>query len=116
MPPTPTVTAAWDVRVKLRLIPDIRIFTPDVGRSGVGLSLASRCESCGMPMPTNEDHGAHDPDNPYCIHCTDLDGKLLPFEKKFYVLVASTMDTRCTSRHEAERAVREQHLQLAVGR
>jgi len=116
MPPTPTVTAAWDVRVKLRLIPDIRIFTPEVGRSGVGLSLASRCESCGMPMPTNEDHGAHDPDNPYCIHCTDLDGKLLPFEKKFDELVASTMDTRWMSREEAERSVREQLLQMPAWR
>jgi len=60
-----------------------------------------------MPMPTNEDHGAQNPDNPYCMHCTDCDGKLLPFEKKFDELVASTMETRWMSREEAERIARE---------
>jgi hypothetical protein len=65
-----------------------------------------------MPMPTNEDHGAQDPDNPYCMHCTDLNGKLLPFEKKFEELVASTMETRWMSREEAERSVREPLLQM----
>lgn len=63
-------------------------------------------------MPTNEDHGAQDPDNPYCIHCTDLKGKLLPFEKKFEQLVESTMETRWMTREEAERTVREQLSQM----
>ena len=76
------------------------------------MSLAIRCDSCGMPMPTNEDHGARDPDNPYCIHCTDLKGKLLPFEKKFDQLVEQTMQTRWMTREEAERTVREQLSQM----
>ena len=40
-----------------------------------------------MPMATNEEHGAQNPDNPYCIHCTDIKGKLLPFERKFEEMV-----------------------------
>ena len=47
---------------------------------------------------------------------TDLDGKLLPFEKKFDELVASTMETRWMSREEAERSVREQLLQMPAWR
>jgi len=50
------------------------------------------------------------------MHCTDLDGKLLPFEKKFDELVASTMETRWMSREEAERSVREQLLQMPAWR
>ena len=34
------------------------------------------CESCGMPMVTREDFGGHNPNNRYCTHCTDKDGKL----------------------------------------
>ncbi len=59
-------------------------------------------------MPTNEDHGAQNPDNPYCVHCTDLKGKLLPLEKKFEEMVQSTMQTRWMTREEAERTVKEQ--------
>ena len=55
-----------------------------------------------MPMAVNEEHGAQDPNNPYCIHCTDLNGKLLPFEKKFEDLVNMAMKTRWMSREEAE--------------
>ncbi|HLE64912.1 MAG TPA: zinc ribbon domain-containing protein [Candidatus Bathyarchaeia archaeon] len=76
------------------------------------LSLALRCESCGMPMAVNEEHGAQDPNNPYCIHCTDLNGKLLPFEKKFEDLVNMAMKTRWMSREEAERSVRLEMAQM----
>ena len=42
-------------------------------------------------MATNEEHGAQNPNNPYCIHCTDMKGKLLPFERKFEELVKTAM-------------------------
>ena len=54
-----------------------------------------------MPMTTNEEHGAQNPNNPYCINCTDLNGKLLPFEKKFEDLVGLVMKTRWMKREEA---------------
>ncbi len=52
-------------------------------------------------MTTNEEHGAQDPNNPYCIHCTDINGKLLPFERKFEDLVGQAMNSRWMKREEA---------------
>ena len=80
------------------------------------MSLAIECESCGMPMTTNEDHGAQKPDNPYCIHCTDLNGKLLPFEKKFEDFVGQAMQTRWMSRPQAEKYGLEQMSQMPAWR
>src|SRR6266581_7636916 len=83
----------------------------------VGLmSLALRCESCGMPMATNEEHGAQNPNNPYCIHCTDMEGKLWPFEKKFEDLVKTAMDTRWMNREQAEKNVLDQMGQMTEWR
>jgi len=59
-----------------------------------------------MPMSTNEEHGGQNPNNPYCIHCTDLNGKLLSFERKFEDLVGLAMKSRWLSREEAEKTVR----------
>ena len=72
------------------------------------MSLATQCESCGTPMGSNEEHGAQNPDNPYCIRCTDLKGKLLPFEKMFEDMVALAMSTRWMNREQAEKNVLEQ--------
>jgi len=69
-----------------------------------------------MPMATNEEHGAQNPDNPYCIHCTDMKGKLLPFEKKFEDLVKSAMDTRWMNREQAEKSVLDQMGQMPAWR
>ena len=65
-----------------------------------------------MPMATNEEHGAQNPNNPYCIHCTDMKGKLLPFEKKFEDMVKSAMETRWMNREQAEKFVLLQMAEL----
>ncbi len=65
-----------------------------------------------MPMATNEEHGSQNPKNPYCIHCTDIKGKLLPFEKKFEDMVKSAMETRWMNREQAEKFVLGQMLDL----
>lgn len=46
------------------------------------------CESCGMPMKTPADFGGGDPENRYCVHCTDADGHLKPYEVKVKELAA----------------------------
>ena len=69
-----------------------------------------------MPMSTNEDHGAQNPDNPYCIHCTDMKGKLLPFEKRFEDVVKSAMETRWMNREQAEKNAIEQMSQMPAWR
>jgi len=58
------------------------------------------------------DHGAQTPNNPYCIYCTDLDGKLLPFERKFEDLVKTAMDTRWMNREQAEKNVLDRMAQM----
>jgi hypothetical protein len=35
------------------------------------------CESCGMPLETG----------PYCQHCVDPSGKLMPFDERFERMV-----------------------------
>ncbi len=72
------------------------------------MSLYIQCESCGTPMGSNEEHGAQDPDNPYCIRCTDMKGKLLPFEKKFEDMVVLVMSTHWMNRERAEKYVLEE--------
>ena len=69
-----------------------------------------------MPMATNEEHGAQNPDNLYCIHCTDIKGKLLPFEKKFEDMVKSAMETRWMNREQAERYALKQMEELPAWR
>jgi len=59
-------------------------------------------------MSSNADHGVQNPDNPYCIHCTDLKGKLLPFEKIYDDLVTQAMQTRWMNRDQAERFALEE--------
>ncbi len=41
------------------------------------------CESCGMPMQFLEDFGGKKMDNPYCVHCTDSQGVLKPYDVVF---------------------------------
>ena len=95
----------------------VRLLLVGLAIAIVGLmSLALRCESCGLPMATNEEHGAQNPDNPYCIHCTDIKGKLLPFEKKFEDMVKSAMDTRWMNREQAEKYVLSQMAELPAWR
>lgn len=40
------------------------------------------CESCGMPMRKISDFGGGNPDNMYCKHCTDENGKLKDFQTR----------------------------------
>jgi len=72
------------------------------------MSLAMQCESCGRPLASREEHGAQDLDNPYCIHCTDMKGKLLPFEKLYEDLVNSAMQTRWMNKEQAEKYALEE--------
>ncbi len=48
--------------------------------------------------------GVQDTDNPYWVHCTDLDGMLLPFEKFGDFVLA--MKNRWLTREEAVKVVR----------
>lgn len=45
------------------------------------MSDQKSCESCGMPLRNKEDYGGGRLDNNYCIHCTDIEGNLKPYEE-----------------------------------
>lgn len=39
--------------------------------------MVERCESCGIEMPSEDDHAGADPSIPYCGTCADHEGELL---------------------------------------
>ena len=80
------------------------------------MSFAITCESCGRPMGSKEEHGAQNPDNPYCTHCTDMNGKLLPFEKKFEEFVEVAVSGRGLVRGEAARVALAQMAEMPAWR
>ncbi|MEN3357547.1 MAG: hypothetical protein V7637_1529, partial [Mycobacteriales bacterium] len=67
---------------------------------------ASTCESCGMPMPTAEDHAPGHPDGVLCRHCAP-DGTLEPFTERFERMVQWSMRRSGLDRPAAESAARE---------
>jgi hypothetical protein len=96
-----TGLGGWCVQVWLSNVHAIVVF-------GKSMSLAMQCESCGRPLASREEHGAQNLDNPYCIHCTDMKGKLLPFEKLYDDMVASAMQTRWMNKEQAEKYALEE--------
>ena len=52
---------------------------------------ATACESCGMPMTSDESHALGDPASSYCQFCTTDTGELEPFEDRFGKMTAWTM-------------------------
>jgi AcrR family transcriptional regulator len=62
--------------------PRIRELLVRIVKSG-GVELEEKiCQSCGMPMSRPEDFGGGDVTNIYCVHCTDAQGVLKPYEVK----------------------------------
>lgn len=63
------------------------------------------CQSCGMPMMTDDDHGAGRADNSHCKHCTDTMGNLKSREEVREGMTAFYMQSMGKSREEAEKEV-----------
>lgn len=49
------------------------------------------CEACAMPMPSPEDHGAGDVNNPRCKFCTNPDGSSKTYEEVYEGVVQAYM-------------------------
>ena len=60
-----------------------------------------KCESCGMPIKTDSDHGASNPDNLYCKFCTNQEGVLKPYEEKVSDFQSLLLKTNDISEEEA---------------
>ncbi len=65
------------------------------------------CESCGMPMRHESDHGPGRPDSAYCAYCSTPDGDAQGFEERLRRLTQWAMRQDGLDRAAAERAARD---------
>jgi uncharacterized glyoxalase superfamily protein PhnB len=65
------------------------------------------CMSCGMPMTKLEDFGGRNPENLYCVYCSNQDGSLKSREEVFKGMVNFMMVSQKMDRKTAESAAKE---------
>jgi uncharacterized glyoxalase superfamily protein PhnB len=65
------------------------------------------CMSCGMPMTKLEDFGGGNPENLYCVYCSNPDGSLKSREEVFEGMTNFMMMSQKMDRETAESAVKE---------
>ena len=68
---------------------------------------AKNCMSCGMPMTKLEEFGGGNPDNIYCVHCSNPDGSLKSYDEVLKGMVNFMMASQNMDRESAERAAKE---------
>jgi len=67
------------------------------------------CESCSMPMEGPSTHGGGNPENKYCIHCTNSAGKLKDRAEVKKGMIKYMMKTERKGEEEAKNLV-EEHM------
>ena len=65
------------------------------------------CMSCGMPMAKPEDFGGGNPENLYCVYCSNPDGSLKSYKEVFEGMVNFMVSSQKMDRKTAESAVKE---------
>jgi uncharacterized glyoxalase superfamily protein PhnB len=65
------------------------------------------CMSCGMPMTKPEDFGGGNPENLYCVYCSNPDGSLKSREEVFESMVNFMMVSQEMDRKTAESTAKE---------
>jgi uncharacterized glyoxalase superfamily protein PhnB len=70
------------------------------------------CMSCGMPMTKLEDFGGRNPENLYCVYCSNPDGSLKSREDVFKGMVNFMMTSQKMDRKTAESAAKERMSQM----
>jgi len=65
------------------------------------------CISCGMPMTKLEEFGAGNPENLYCVYCSNPDGSLKTREEVFKGMVNFMMASEKMDKKSAEAAAKE---------
>ena len=68
---------------------------------------AKICLSCGMPMSKSEDFGGGNPENLYCLHCSNPDGSLKSYEEVFQGMTNFMMQSQNMDRETAEKAAKD---------
>lgn len=70
------------------------------------------CMSCGMPMTRPDDFGGGNPENLYCVYCSNPDGSLKSREQVFQGMVNFMMTSQKMDRETAESAVKERMARM----
>ena len=70
------------------------------------------CMSCGMPMTKPDDFGGGNPENLYCVYCSNPDGSLKSREQVFQGMVKFMMTSQKMDRETAESAVKERMARM----
>jgi uncharacterized glyoxalase superfamily protein PhnB len=70
------------------------------------------CLSCGMPMTKLEDFGGGNPENLYCVYCSNSDGSLKSREEVFKGMVNFMMMSQKMDRKTAESAAKERMARM----
>jgi uncharacterized glyoxalase superfamily protein PhnB len=68
---------------------------------------AKACMSCGMPMTKRGDFGGGNPENLYCVYCSNPDGSLKSYEEVLEGMVKFMIVSQKLDRKAAESAVKE---------
>lgn len=71
------------------------------------MSEPTFCQSCGMPMREPQDFGGGRQDNLYCVHCSDEQGTLKPYEVVLEGMKDFAMRSMGVSEAEALQMARE---------
>jgi uncharacterized glyoxalase superfamily protein PhnB len=74
------------------------------------------CMSCGMPMTKPDDFGGGNPENLYCVYCSNPDGSLKSREQVFQGMVNFMMTSEKMDRETAESAVKERMASMPAWR
>ena len=70
------------------------------------------CMSCGMPMTRLEDFGGGNPENLYCVYCSNRDGSLKNYEEVFEGMVNFMVTSQKMDRNTAESAAKERMAKM----
>ena len=70
------------------------------------------CMSCGMPMTRLEDFGGGNPENLYCVYCSNPDGSLKSHKEVFEGMVNFMMTSQKMDRRIAESAGKERMAKM----
>ena len=90
----------------------IRDFTvEDINGYKLTFNQASRavktCMSCGMPMTKPEDFGGGNPENLYCVYCSNADGSLKSYKEVLEGMTNFMMTSQKMDRKTAVSAAKE---------
>jgi len=70
------------------------------------------CMSCGMPMTRLEDFGGGNPENLYCVYCSNRDGSLKSYKEVFEGMVNFMMTSQKMDRRIADSAAKERMAKM----